>query len=875
MPMGGRCRFSGVTRREQLVERDDHLRALGEAVASSSDAGSVVLLSGEAGVGKTSVLHALSAAVDHRYRVMVAACEPVGIPVAFAPLFDLLDQVPDELRADIRSGSRRPAVYAGMLDLLKNDRVILVLEDMHWADEATLGLVRYLGRRIGPTNSTLVVTFRSEEVDPTHPLRLVIADLGRHALRIELPALTLAGVAEMTGGLDLDPAAVYAATHGNPFFVEEIIRHPELNVPPTIGNAVLASAAQLSSDALQILYMVALTPEGFDLDLLLESIPAAADHLDAAVQRRLLVVERSRVACRHDLIRESLIQAMPPVLERTLHQRLLGLLESDRAPGSSVETLAHHSVGAGDAAKAVSYSLRAAWAASGAGVHRQAAFHYSNALVFRASMDDGTLDEALLGAAHEHCLINAFDRATELARDRLSLSCSEVEEARARAWLSYFQSRKNDLAACRQEADRAVSVLRAEPPSEELALALAVIAWVEAVEGKPEEAIEYGEEAVAVAKVAGAPRVEVHAATTAGTSRALLRRPGGLTQVEEAADLGVSLDLGEFAARALNNMGLLALWRGRLEDARTRFDRLVEYCSAHELDAWYVAAIATRAWISVAAGRWDDADHDLEIVIGQATCIQTEVETLIAAATLRSRRGDPGAGELIETALARVRGTTDHEALVIGCALAMEGAWIGLHQMEDAVHWYSAVVGSLSNDRHGRGVLAFWARRLDLDPPEGQLSGPSALEWGGEAVEAAEAWEKLGFPVHAVITRAMHSDADLELLFAQLSRLGANGVIRGLRRELHRRGVRHVPRGERASTKENPAGLTPRQAEVLSLITRGMSNAAIAEELFISEKTASHHVSAVLTKLNVSSRLHAAAVATENGWSDQTRSHPN
>jgi energy-coupling factor transporter ATP-binding protein EcfA2 len=292
MQMGGRCRFSGVTRREQLVERDDHLRALGEAVASSSDAGSVVLLSGEAGVGKTSVLHALSAALDHRYRVMVAACEPVGIPVAFAPLFDLLDQVPDELRADIRSGSRRPAVYAGMLDLLKNDRVILVLEDMHWADEATLGLVRYLGRRIGPTNSTLVVTFRSEEVDPTHPLRLVIADLGRHALRIELPALTLAGVAEMTGGLDLDPAAVYAATHGNPFFVEEIIRHPELNVPPTIGNAVLASAAQLSSDALQILDMVALTPEGFDLDLLLESIPAAADHLDAAVQRRLLVVER-------------------------------------------------------------------------------------------------------------------------------------------------------------------------------------------------------------------------------------------------------------------------------------------------------------------------------------------------------------------------------------------------------------------------------------------------------------------------------------------------------------------------------------------------------------------------------------------------------
>jgi DNA-binding NarL/FixJ family response regulator len=133
------------------------------------------------------------------------------------------------------------------------------------------------------------------------------------------------------------------------------------------------------------------------------------------------------------------------------------------------------------------------------------------------------------------------------------------------------------------------------------------------------------------------------------------------------------------------------------------------------------------------------------------------------------------------------------------------------------------------------------------------------MEWDGRVAEASQWWEERGYPIEAAVTRAMIPDANLEAVFSGLSGLGADGVIRGLRRELQRRGVARIPRGQREATRQNPSGLTERQAEVLSLMVSGLSNAAIAEKLFISEKTASHHVSAVLAKLNVSSRLQAVA----------------
>jgi DNA-binding CsgD family transcriptional regulator len=849
-----------------LVERDGDLRELERALADSRVSGSMVLVSGEAGFGKTSLLKEFASTLDHRFQVLYGTCDAVDAAAAFAPLYELLHALPPDLSDHVSTGAERQLVYAGMLDLIKGERIVLILEDVHWADEATLGLIRYLGRRIDGTNSLLIVSYRREELDPAHPLQLVIADAGASATRIELSPLTVDGVRQLAEGTDVAVDALHAATLGNPFFVDQVLRHPEAAVPHSVGDAVLASARQLPAEAMELLELVAISPEGLDIDIVTGLISDAEEYIDLASQRRLVEIQGDRVRCRHELIRISLEQAIPPARKRTLHARLLGSLEQRWIGKLETARLAHHSVQSGNGAKAIQYSLEAARDAVAAGAHRHAAVHYSNALSFKHLMDVPTLDEVLLATAREQCLLNDLN-ATSTAQERVGLLHDDRDRAAAQAWVGFFASRADDVNLALRSAEEAILSLQSFPPSEGLAVALAVQAKALMSQGRWDAAIRSAEEAMAVAQAAGVVDMYTEAAITYGTVLWLLGDQSGIDVIDRASVIAVDAQCHEPAARALNNPGVLLLWEMRLPEARVRLEKALDYAIAKELDAWYIALLTSRAQINVMEGRFTEAAEDLERAVGHRTCSSTQCEGVIARATLFGRRGDSDTEYAVHDALVMTDAIGMYSEHVLATSLALEAAWLGLVDRREALGRYEAVkrLAPFADDPWARARVGFWAIRLGADPPAGPLPGPVGLESEGDLVAAAGMWEKMGFPVEAAITRAAVGDAPLEATFTQLDAIGADGVAAALRRHLREQGVRGVPRGERRSTRENPAGLTRRQAEVLTLLAEGMTNAAIAQHLFISEKTASHHVSAILRKLGVDNRGQAIAWAVSTG----------
>jgi DNA-binding CsgD family transcriptional regulator len=252
---------------------------------------------------------------------------------------------------------------------------------------------------------------------------------------------------------------------------------------------------------------------------------------------------------------------------------------------------------------------------------------------------------------------------------------------------------------------------------------------------------------------------------------------------------------------------------------------------------------------------------DLTAAFDPVICASSRSERAVALATLLGRIGDEGAAKAVEEAIAETDAAATYVERALGTALALEAAWLGLFDEADALTRYRSLLGmsALAGDPWTRERLGFWAIRLGVAPPGDPLPGPVGLEAAGDGAAAARMWEKLGYPVEAAVTAAGVPGAALNESFTLLDEIGAVGVSAALRRRLRQLGVRGVPRGDRPSTSQHPDGLTRRQAEVLALLAKGMTDAAIARELFISARTASHHVSAILRKLGVANRGEAIA----------------
>jgi predicted ATPase len=215
-----------------LLEREALLAQLrAQWVESCAGTGRLVFIEGEAGIGKTSLLRAFASSLHGEATVLWGACDAMHTPQPLGALEDMVRPLPPSGGALARlrtglvdEGGDRRRLFVAVLDLLAERPTLAVIEDLHWADEATLDLLRFVGRRLAGTHSLLLASLRSDEVVPEHPLRAVLGDLATTgALRLALPPLSLVAVCRLCAGSGLDAAGLHRDTGGNPFFVTEVL----------------------------------------------------------------------------------------------------------------------------------------------------------------------------------------------------------------------------------------------------------------------------------------------------------------------------------------------------------------------------------------------------------------------------------------------------------------------------------------------------------------------------------------------------------------------------------------------------------------------------------------------------------------------------
>ncbi len=854
----------------ELIERDQALQLLQGALdVAGHGSGRTALVCGEAGIGKTSLVTQL-VAMQRDARVLWGGCEALFSPRPLGPLYDMAGALGAPLRAMLGIEGRRIELFAAFLAELQEapGTTIIVLEDLHWADAATLDLVKFLARRIQRVRALMVLSYRDDEIGDRHPLKLVLGDLPADAVvRVRLLPLSEQGVAELARQSSRPAEGIYAATGGNPFFVTEALRADGL--PATVRDAVLARAARQPPEVRALLDLAAIVPARIEAGIVETVLAPAPADINAALASGLLRTDGRAYAFRHELARIAVEEALPTPLAATLHARVLAELE--RCGCAAMSRLVHHASGAGDSDAVLKYALQAGDQAASHGAHCEAAKLYGTALAHA----DGMLPPALAELQEKlsfQCYLtdqNETAIAARLAALSIWREVGDVrQEGRTLRWLSrlyWFGGQKVEAEAY---ATDAVQLLQDLPEDEAYAWALSNRSQLYMLSGHTDESVDWGMRAIDLATRIGSAEVLSHALNNVGTALYSAERPDGRPMIERSLEIALEHGFEEHVSRCYVNLVSTAIKNREYGDAQTRIDEAMRYFAARDLDSWSNYISAWQARLLFEQGRWDDAAQGAaRLVNSQGVAAVTRICALAVLARLRLRRGDPGAEALLEEASTLARKSGELQRLApVACAFA-EAAWLDEERGVDGIVPQTLELAEQRQDAHSLGELRYWVRKLGITEagPEG-AEEPYALMIAGRWREAAALWERLGCPYDRALALLDGDEAAQREALALLEALGASAVVKHCRERLREAGVRGLARGPRATTSANPAGLTVRELQILGLLAGGLTNAEIARRLVRSEKTVDHHISAILRKLDVRSRGEAASVAGRLGF---------
>ena len=858
----------------ELLERAPQLEELSELLRDASRGpGLLALVPGEAGMGKSVLVQRFANDCAAEAKVLIGRCESLSTPRPLAPLVDIALQLGGELARSLERDDRA-ATFGAFLAYLRNERrsLVVVLEDLHWADEATLDLLRFITRRLGGTRTLLIGTYRDDEVGPRHPLTIVLGDLATSARirRVHLQPWGQQTVTTLASQKGLDGQVVMRRTGGNPFFVTEVLATAGADIPETVRDAVLARAARLSREARRTLESSSVIGFLVPLDLLERMENPSDEAIEECLTNGLLRPSGSQVAFRHELGREAIYDSLPPQRRLLLHRRVLDAMRSETNPDFAA--LAHHAERAADPIATLEYSQAAAKRAEGLGAHREAAEQLRRAVRVADALADEKKADLLERFSHEAFLAakshEALDAQRKAVRIWRKLS-DRRREAVALSRLSGLQVAMGDNDAAEKASLGAIELLEDLPPGSEHAVAYAGQAGLRMLARDNLEAIRWGQLAIELAEQFGASEELVMGLNRVGSAKLLMGDEEGRRLLERSLDLARYAGMDNSVAVAYTNLGSGV---GELHE----FERAVRYleegeafCRENDLDGNRHYALAWLAISYLHLGRWSEAtDAALEVLAPPDVAVISRIMALVALGRVRSRRGDPDAWPALDEALQLADRTGALQRLAPVHAARAEAYWLE-GKLEECAREARTTLPLADEHRHPwfSGELRYWIWKAggQVEPAE-WAAAPFALQIAGEWEAATAAWSERRCPFEAA--RALSESGDevhLRQSLSEFERLGAHPAMAVVARRLRESGARGIPRGPRSSTRSNPASLTNREVEVLGLLGEGLSNADIALRLQLSPRTVGHHVSAILGKLEVGNRTEAVSVAVGRG----------
>ena len=861
-----------------LLEREIYLDALNSGFAGvAKGSGCIALVSGEAGIGKTALIQEFTTERRQAARVYWGGCEALFTPHPLAPLHDIARQAGGGLPAVIATAANRDLIFHATIDHLVQGlkTTIVVFEDVHWADEATLDLIKFLGRRMQHLPVMLIISYRDDEVGVHHPLRSVIGDLPVALLtRVSLPSLSESAVQTMARRVGREAPDLCKVTGGNPFFVTEALAVADHEVPSTVRDAVLARISRLSDSARRVANLAALAPGKLERWLLDAIVAPGACDVEECLAAGM-VARDNAIAFRHELARHAVEESLAVPVRQHLHARILAALQAHAPAAMQTARLVHHADRAGDSTAVLRFAPVAADEALNLCAHRQVAAHLATALGHAATLS-GEEKAMLLDRLSYECYLtgqiaDAFS-ARESSYALWKAAGNRYKEGDCLRWLSRLAWFTTDKAAADRYAAMAVAILEPLAPGRELAWAYSNLSQLHMLADEPEEALIAGGKALALARTLGDSEIESHALNNVGTTKLAAQDLSGRVDLERSLALALAGGCSSFqehAARAYGNMATSAARAREFDRARRYFAEGIAYCEKRDLYAWVRYMTASRAETLLAQGEWDAAAEAAELISQDIKIASVaRIPALVVLGRVRLRRGDPGVSKTLDEAAELAFASGEAQRIGPVVAARAEAAWVEgtlADSLDEITRGYQ--MSCKISDSWMQGELAFWLWRAGRlkETPE-QIAPPWALQMAGDWQGAAAAWEALNCPYERAMALAeCKNDSAVRTALQIFEGLGALPMAGITRRKLRERGVRNIPRGSHERTKQNPHQLTRRQLQVLALLAEGCRNAEIAGRLFVTEKTVDHHVSAVLEKLQVRSRGEAAAVANRLG----------